>query len=214
MDLIQYSINELNIINYKNKDKIVKIIDIICNQEHSGFSIGFIIRAIRDKNFETKSDMLKEDFDEIKDLVTPLGEEDITILTKLLKYKPLSPLTLKDDEWLKCSYKDGYQNKRLSGLFKDGKDGRPHYLDAVSCVTQNGVSWSMGRVWVKGTNKYYLLRQAYPKQFNEFPTIKINVEEVEVAKDDWESYTTEEELDKVREYYDIPFEESDDNENN
>lgn len=99
-------------------------------------------------------------------------------------------------------------------MFKDGKDGRPHYLDAVSCVTQNGVSWSMGRVWVKGTNKYYLLRQAYPKQFNEFPTIKINVEEVEVAKDDWESYTTEEELDKVREYYDIPFEESDDNENN
>lgn len=208
MDMINYCEYELNLINYKNKKEIMEIVDIICNQGHSGFSIGFIINAIRNKNFETRSNMFKEDFDEIKNLIEPLGEEDIVILTKLLKYLPLSPLTLEDDEWIE--YIDGhYQNKRLSGLFKDGEDDRPHYIHAVTCVNQNGIPFNAGMVWIKNTNKYYLLRRAYPKQFNEFPTIKINVEDIEVAKDDWECYTTEEEINKVKEFYDLEWEKGD-----
>lgn len=207
MSIISHCEYELNLINYKNKEKIMKIIDIICNQGHSGFSIGFIVNAIKNKNFETKSEMIRENLNELKPIIEPLGDEDIDILTKLMKYLPLSPLTLEDDEWNKCSFDDTYQNKRLSALFKDGKDGRPHYLHAVTCVNQEGFSFSAGRVFVKGTNKYYLLRDAHPKQFDEFPTIKINVEDIEVAKDDWECYTTEEEIDKVKEFYDLDFEE-------
>lgn len=203
MSIMSHCEYELNLINYKNKKEIMEIVDIICNQGHSGFSIGFIINAIRNKNFETEVEMLKGDFNEIKPLVEPLGEQDIGILVKLLRYFPLSPLTLEDDEWNKCSFDNVYQNKRMSALFKDGKNGRPHYLHAVTCIDQRGIPFSAGRVWIKGTNKYYLLRNAHPKQFDEFPTIKINVEDIEVAKDDWECYTTEEEIDKVKEFYDL-----------
>lgn len=209
MDMINHCEYELNLINYKNKKEIMEIIDIICNQEHSGFSIGFIINAIKNKNFETQSEMLKGDFDELKPVIEPLGEQDINILVKLLRYLPLSPLTLEDDEWNKCSLDDTYHNKRLSALFKEGKDGRPNYLYAVTCVNQEGMSFSTGRICIKGTNKYYLLRRAHPKQFNEFPTIKINVEDIEVAKDDWECYTTEEEINKVKEFYDLEWEKGD-----
>ena len=47
----------------------------------------------------------------------------IQILTKLMSFKPLTPLTGEDDEWTNVSdYGDGtphYQNKRLSSVFKD-----------------------------------------------------------------------------------------------
>lgn len=205
MTLIEHCEYELNLINYKNKKEIMKIIDIICNQGHSGFSIGFIINAIRNKNFETKSEMLKVEFDELKYLVEPLGEEDIIILTKLLKYLPISPLTLEEEEWKKCYMDNTYSNKRMSALYKIGEGGKPHYLYAVTCIDQKGIPFNAGRVWIKDTNKYYLLRQAYPKKFDEFPTIKINVEDIEVSKDDWECYTTEEEISKVKEFYDLDY---------
>lgn len=45
----------------------------------------------------------------------------IGILTKLLEFKPLTPLTGADDEWIKHDYgvAPHYQNKRLSSVFKD-----------------------------------------------------------------------------------------------
>jgi len=47
----------------------------------------------------------------------------ISILTKLMSFKPLTPLTGEDDEWTNISdYGDGtpdYQNKRYSCVFKD-----------------------------------------------------------------------------------------------
>lgn len=55
------------------------------------------------------------------------------ILSKLFKYEPLSPLTGKDDEWYLHDTGKGitYQNKRDSRVFKDGKDGKPYYLDGI-----------------------------------------------------------------------------------
>lgn len=56
----------------------------------------------------------------------------IQILTKLMSFKPLTPLTGEDDEWVEVSqYGDGsmrYQNKRLSSVFKD-KDGSCYDID-------------------------------------------------------------------------------------
>ena len=46
----------------------------------------------------------------------------INILTKLMKYEPLSPLTGEDDEWNDVSEHNGritYQNRRASHVFKD-----------------------------------------------------------------------------------------------
>jgi hypothetical protein len=55
----------------------------------------------------------------------------IQILTKLMSFKPLTPLTGEDDEWVKhdCGVNDVmYQNKRLSSVFKDG-DGSCYDID-------------------------------------------------------------------------------------
>ena len=51
-------------------------------------------------------------------------------LQKLLKFKPLSPLTGADDEWVKHDYgvEPTYQNKRLSSVFKDA-DGNAYNID-------------------------------------------------------------------------------------
>ena len=54
----------------------------------------------------------------------------LSILKKLLAYKPLSPLTGEDDEWVKHDYGGGptYQNKRKSSVFKD-EDGSCYDID-------------------------------------------------------------------------------------
>jgi hypothetical protein len=56
----------------------------------------------------------------------------IGILTKLFDFKPLSPLTGKDDEWHDVSEYSGtisFQNKRCSSIFKEGKDGEAYNID-------------------------------------------------------------------------------------
>lgn len=54
----------------------------------------------------------------------------LSILKKLLAYKPLAPLTGADDEWVKHDYgvEPTYQNKRRSSVFKDG-DGQAYDID-------------------------------------------------------------------------------------
>lgn len=55
----------------------------------------------------------------------------IGILTKLFAFKPLTPLTGEDDEWIKHDYgvTPNFQNKRLSSVFKDGQDGEAYNID-------------------------------------------------------------------------------------
>ena len=57
----------------------------------------------------------------------------LSILQKVLAYKPLSPLTGEDSEWNDMSdYGRGdslYQNKRYSSVFKEGKDGEAYDVD-------------------------------------------------------------------------------------
>ena len=53
-------------------------------------------------------------------------------LTKLLNFKPLSPLTGEDDEWSDVSDVSGetmFQNKRYSAVFKHGQDGEAYNID-------------------------------------------------------------------------------------
>ena len=54
----------------------------------------------------------------------------INILTKLFDFKPLSPLTGEDDEWVKHDYgvEPSYQNKRRSSVFKDA-NGEVYDID-------------------------------------------------------------------------------------
>lgn len=54
----------------------------------------------------------------------------IKAIDRLLRYQPLTHLTLKDDEWIEVS-KGVYQNVRASNVFmeKDKFDGHPYCLD-------------------------------------------------------------------------------------
>ena len=48
----------------------------------------------------------------------------IGLLEKLLRYKPLTPLTGEDDEWIDIAFQSGgilWQNKRASHVFKDNE---------------------------------------------------------------------------------------------
>jgi hypothetical protein len=59
---------------------------------------------------------------------------------KLLLQKPICDITGIDEEWNDCrdmGDNETYQNNRLSSVFKQGKDGRPYYLDAIVFKGQN-----------------------------------------------------------------------------
>ena len=69
------------------------------------------------------------------------AEYAISILQKLLRFEPLSPLTGEDDEW--CEVSDNlYQNKRLSRVFKEGKDGQAYDIDGKVFVEPDGCSYT------------------------------------------------------------------------
>ena len=135
------------------------------------------------------------------------------IFHKLANYEPLLGITGKDEEWSdvrdlgKYSW---YQNKRCSAIFKDGKDGRPYYIDAIVKRDQNGTCWS-GFAWLSeedyktGDRSKMVGKRGYIKSFPFTPkTFYIDVRDVEVAKDDWESFVVDpSQLDEVKEYYDL-----------
>lgn len=63
----------------------------------------------------------------------------INTINDLLQFKPISPITGKDNEWIEIAEEDNlplYQNKRLSSLFKKGN--KCHYIDAIVFKNQNG----------------------------------------------------------------------------
>lgn len=64
----------------------------------------------------------------------------LSILERLLRFKPISPLTGEDDEW-----NDNGQNKRCSSVFKNA-DGTAHDIDAIIVSDNGGITWfSSGR---------------------------------------------------------------------
>ena len=132
----------------------------------------------------------------------------------LADYKPLIPITGKDEEWGDVrDLGDGqswYQNKRCSALFKDGKDGQAYYIDAIIKRDQNGTCWS-GMAWLSeedyksGDRSKMVGKKGYVKSFPFTPkTFYIDVKDVEIAKDDWESFVVDpSQLIEISEYYDL-----------
>lgn len=86
---------------------ILQIIDLFCDQGHSGFSGSYVI----------------------------------SILERLLRFKPLTPLTGEEDEWNEPYGADGTrQNKRCSSVFLNA-NGTAHDIDAVSVSDNGGITW-------------------------------------------------------------------------
>jgi hypothetical protein len=58
-------------------------------------------------------------------------------IKKLCLQQPICPIMGIEEEWNNCSG-SSFQNNRCSALFKDGKEGKPYYLDAIVFRGQNG----------------------------------------------------------------------------
>ena len=137
-----------------------------------------------------------------------------SIFQKLANYETLLPITGKDEEWGDVrdlgNGKPWYQNKRCSAIFKDGEDGEAYYINAIVKRDQNGVCWS-GRCWVNeedyktGDQSKMVRSRGYIKSFPFTPkTFYIDVKDVEIEKDDWESFMVDpSQLDEIKEYYNL-----------
>lgn len=76
------------------------------------------------------------------------AEYAMSILERLLRFKPITPLTGEDNEWIDVSDEMGrrcFQNKRCSSVFKttDARDNaiEVHDIDAIACSDNGGLTW-------------------------------------------------------------------------
>ena len=63
----------------------------------------------------------------------------MSCLERLLRFKPLTPLTGEADEWNNVG-DDTYQNKRCYSVFKKG-DGKAYFLDGKIFSDDGGETW-------------------------------------------------------------------------
>ena len=146
------------------------------------------------------------------------------VLKKLLAQEPLGGVENSEDEWNDTSDIEGvdegtgtFQNNRLSSVFKEGKDGKPYYLDAIVFVpegkeygfTSGSVMMSEGSEEAVGSANYIKSFPFEPKTFK----ITVNEKEYRKMKDGslveeegggwWESWIKDpKQLEEVWEYYD------------
>lgn len=125
------------------------------------------------------------------------NEYVVDIFNKLAKYEVLSPLTGKDDEWVRVS--NGvligkvdecddhplslYQNNRNSAVFKTS--GETYYLDAIVWIDENGIPFT--NYHSKGYIKSFPFT---PKTFY----VKVDKDRNILDKDEYE---------KAKEYYEF-----------
>lgn len=114
---------------------------------------------------ENADDMDKFMRDAVLDIVKKFAEQGhsgfsasyaVSVLSKLLAYEPLSPLTGKDDEWVEVS-EGMWQNKRCSHVFKD----KTHAYDIEGKIFRDpdGSTWVNGESHVTVTFPYTPTRE-------------------------------------------------------
>ena len=128
----------------------------------------------------------------------------ISMFKKLANFDPIAPIMCTDDEWNDVSSIGGindntFQNNRCGSVFKQGKDGKSYYLDAIIWKNQNGVGYT-------GSSFNSKKERIFSRQYIKIPfqpkSFYIDRIDYEIAPDDWESYIKDEsQLKKVWKYY-------------
>ena len=146
------------------------------------------------------------------------------VIRKLLAHEPLGGVENSDDEWNDISDIEGvdegtgtFQNNRLSSVFKEGKEGRPYYLNAIVFTPEGkDYGFTSGGVRMAENSEERVGSSQYIKAFPFEPkTFKITVQEKEYRKLKdgslieeegggwWESWIKDpKQLEEVWEYYD------------
>lgn len=68
-----------------------------------------------------------------------------SIVEKLMRFEPISPLTGADDEWEDVQSENGvvtYQNRRCGRVFKEGVDGKAYDIDGRVFRERDGSSFT------------------------------------------------------------------------
>lgn len=124
----------------------------------------------------------------------------LSLFNKVARYEPILGIIGGDDEWNEVG-EEVYQNKRISAVFKDGKEGRPYYLDAIVFTDQDGISFTSGGSVIKKNGEVLQSRQ-YIKSFPFLPkTFYVDVLEPE-DREECSVLRDENQLKEVFDYYD------------
>ena len=138
MSYKDYAKKELKLVNASPviRTLVLKSLDIINDQDHSGGSIGVLIGGLKQLNSKTLRtvmdlDDLRYDIQRFFNSIHATDEEidkACYYLHRVVDFKPLSPLTGEDDEWNEVA--GGiFQNNRYGSIFK--RDGKAHWNDGV-----------------------------------------------------------------------------------
>ena len=76
------------------------------------------------------------------------GNYAIRMITRLLRWKPLLPLTGEVNEWEDCYWGDTKQNKRCSSVFLN-YDGTAQDIDGIVVSDDGGIRWYLHKDFVK-----------------------------------------------------------------
>jgi len=181
---------------FKKKDKIMSN---LCEHARKELEIAGLFDKDSDYNGEIANAVM-----ELMEVFSKQGHSGYSasmvssIFNKLSRFQTITPLTGEDSEWSNIG-NDTFQNNRDCAVFKDNKTGKCTYLDAIVWKTDKN-SWSG---WCENVSS--------SQEIKSFPftpkTFVIEVNEKEVAKDDWEfSFKNKSDLDKVWEFYVKPIE--------
>ena len=195
--------------------------------DHAQYELDRMIRKSAEKG---KTSIVTEFVPEIMTLVQKFANSGqsggsapftsgaiIKTLQKLLAYEPLGGIENTSDEWGEPAHGDIFQNHRLSSVFKECKDCRPFYINAIVFVPEGKeYGFTSGSVMMKEGSKDTVSSSQYIKSFPFEPkTFKISVQEKEYRKlkdgtlvpeeggGRWENWLSDpKQLDEVWEYYD------------
>lgn len=181
-------------------------------ESKANYELNLLLKRSKENNEEP---VIKEFVPEIKSLVkkfadsgqsggsAPFVSKIITdVIYKLLKQEPLGGIMNTDDEWEDVSdisdMENGsyYQNKRLSSVFKNGKNKKPYYIDAIVFKNQDGITFTGNNVKTKNGDK--ISSAQYIKKFPFEPkTFYIDV----IENDSEILIKNEKQLEKVWNFY-------------
>lgn len=110
--------------------------------------LDIVLNKCEDEEGKEMQEMINKDILEIVEIFSKQGHSGfsanyaINLITKLLKYEPITPLTGEDNEWQLLDYGDDikYQNKRCSRVFKD-KEGKAYDIEGKIFTDNNGRTW-------------------------------------------------------------------------
>nr|DAP09786.1 MAG TPA: hypothetical protein [Caudoviricetes sp.] len=120
------------------------------------------------KDGDRLQDVINKNILDIVELFSSQGHSEFTagysmsILERLLRFKPITPLTGEDDEWADVSHEMGqkhFQNKRCSSVFKTvdekGNMIEAYDIDAIAYSDNGGLTWYTSSCFLKNVTFPY-----------------------------------------------------------